>query len=737
MGRRPAPAGLSAARRRRCRTADGRRHGPGRRGLLGLPACARSSQPSWSSASWGPARPRSAGWSHRALGREFIDTDLMIERATRMTISELFQREGELSFRRREMAAIDRAISVPGRVIAVGGGAVLSAENRTALKQAGLLVYLRATPRPWPAGSPGSPTGRCSRTPPTGPAASATCWSPAAPSAETAGDVAIASPTATTSSRSPSTSLDWYRRRVGAHGRPLTRQVAASVPVPHAGGGYTGAHRERADVDRLDEAASELPGAEAAAVVSSPPLAAVAGRVGGLTRRRLAVHQLEVPVGEEAKRLAVVRLGCTSGWPRSRPAGPTRWWPSAAEPPPTWPGSRPRPGCCGVPLVNVPTTVLGMVDAAVRGKTGVDLEAGKNLVGSFHQPVAVVADLDTLAGLPTAEVRSGLAEVAKAGLVGDPALAEALARLGQGRPWPATQPPSPPGRGARSRSRQPWSARTSTRTAVPRWVGRRVGNRVPRWVGGPELRGSPHPATPWSGWPGTMGCGTGRRWRSAHGVRGQGGRGRSGWPGRGWPTAAIELLAAVGLPVGGVTPRPRPGPGRHGHRRSSARACAWSCCATSSQPEVVTSQTARSWSRHPSSLRTSVKTCRGPGRGRWLLVLHGPQPGCAGPARPRALRRPRPGPDHGPAGQAGRRARPGRGRPPVRPRGRPGRGPALRRPAAGWPPPCATQGAGSPLCGPRRRRGLGIPVVEVHLSERPRHASAGATTWPWPRWPPP
>jgi 3-dehydroquinate synthase len=82
----------------------------------------------------------------------------------------------------------------------------------------------------------------------------------------------------------------------------------------------------------------------------------------------------------------------------------------------------------GVPLVNLPTTVLGMVDAAVGGKTGVDLDAGKNLVGAFHQPVAVVADLDTLAGLPTAEVRSGLAEVAKAGLAGDPALAEALHR---------------------------------------------------------------------------------------------------------------------------------------------------------------------------------------------------------------------------------------------------------------------------------------------------------------------
>jgi 3-dehydroquinate synthase len=68
-----------------------------------------------------------------------------------------------------------------------------------------------------------------------------------------------------------------------------------------------------------------------------------------------------------------------------------------------------------------------MVDAAIGGKTGVDLPAGKNLVGAFHQPVAVVADLDALAGLPPVEVRSGLAEVAKAGLVGDPDLVAALA----------------------------------------------------------------------------------------------------------------------------------------------------------------------------------------------------------------------------------------------------------------------------------------------------------------------
>jgi 3-dehydroquinate synthase len=228
------------------------------------------------------------------------------------------------------------------------------------------------------------------------------------------------------------------------HGRPLSRGPAgkwsgslasegaraapvARVRVATGGGGYpvligTGL------VDRLEELLPPLPGAEAAAVVATAPVAAVADRVGrALGRRGLAVHRLEVPAGEEAKRLEVL-----AGLYERLAAVPTRRTDPvvavgggattdvAGFAAATW--------LRGVPLVNVPTTVLGMVDAAIGGKTGVDLDAGKNLVGAFHQPMAVVADLDTLAGLPAAEVRSGLAEVAKAGLAGDPALAEALAR---------------------------------------------------------------------------------------------------------------------------------------------------------------------------------------------------------------------------------------------------------------------------------------------------------------------
>ncbi|MCU1680128.1 MAG: aroB [Amycolatopsis sp.] len=78
----------------------------------------------------------------------------------------------------------------------------------------------------------------------------------------------------------------------------------------------------------------------------------------------------------------------------------------------------------GVRLVNVPTTLLGMVDAAVGGKTGINTEAGKNLVGVFHEPSAVLVDLATLETLPPNELVAGMAEVVKTGFIADPRILE-------------------------------------------------------------------------------------------------------------------------------------------------------------------------------------------------------------------------------------------------------------------------------------------------------------------------
>jgi 3-dehydroquinate synthase len=169
-----------------------------------------------------------------------------------------------------------------------------------------------------------------------------------------------------------------------------------------------------------------LAGTAKAAVVHAPPLAALAGAaVETLQTAGVAAEAVVVPDAEAAKTAEVAaglweefgRLGMTrsdavvgvGGGAVTDLAG------FAAA---TW--------TRGVRVVQVPTSLLGMVDAAVGGKTGINTGAGKNLVGAFHPPAAVLADTDVLAGLPEAEFRSGLAEVVKCGFIADGAILDLL-----------------------------------------------------------------------------------------------------------------------------------------------------------------------------------------------------------------------------------------------------------------------------------------------------------------------
>ncbi len=86
-----------------------------------------------------------------------------------------------------------------------------------------------------------------------------------------------------------------------------------------------------------------------------------------------------------------------------------------------WPGFAAATTLRGLPFVQIPTTLLSQVDSSVGGKTGINTAHGKNLLGAFHQPHMVLADTGTLATLPIRELRAGYAEIAKAGLIGDPA----------------------------------------------------------------------------------------------------------------------------------------------------------------------------------------------------------------------------------------------------------------------------------------------------------------------------
>jgi 3-dehydroquinate synthase len=136
-------------------------------------------------------------------------------------------------------------------------------------------------------------------------------------------------------------------------------------------------------------------------------------------------HLIEIPDGEDAKQLAVAgacwdalgELGFTrsdaivglGGGATTDLAG----WVAAA-----W--------LRGVSVVQVATTLAGMVDAAIGGKTGINTARGKNLVGAFHPPAAVLCDLDLLGTLPAADYRAGLAEVVKCGFIADPAILDLI-----------------------------------------------------------------------------------------------------------------------------------------------------------------------------------------------------------------------------------------------------------------------------------------------------------------------
>ena len=185
-----------------------------------------------------------------------------------------------------------------------------------------------------------------------------------------------------------------------------------SVRVESSLGPYD-VYIERGAVDRL---ASLVGDADRVALIHAPAVAATARAV--TVRLGLPVTLIEVPDAERAKTPEVLAR-C---WDALAAAGLTRndlvvglgggtTTDLAGFVAATW--------LRGVAYVSVPTTVLAMVDAAVGGKTGINLTAGKNLVGSFYEPRAVLCDLALLDTLPARDVRAGLAEVVKCGFIAD------------------------------------------------------------------------------------------------------------------------------------------------------------------------------------------------------------------------------------------------------------------------------------------------------------------------------
>jgi 3-dehydroquinate synthase len=176
----------------------------------------------------------------------------------------------------------------------------------------------------------------------------------------------------------------------------------------------------------LDDLTRVLDGRHRVAILHQPVLTQTAEAIRHhLSEKGIDVHRIEIPDAEAGKELPVVgfvwdvlgRIGIgrrdaivsLGGGAATDVAG------FAAA---TW--------LRGVDIVHVPTTLLAMVDAAVGGKTGINTDAGKNLVGAFHQPLAVLVDLATLETLPRNEIVAGMAEIVKAGFIADPVILDMI-----------------------------------------------------------------------------------------------------------------------------------------------------------------------------------------------------------------------------------------------------------------------------------------------------------------------
>jgi 3-dehydroquinate synthase len=205
----------------------------------------------------------------------------------------------------------------------------------------------------------------------------------------------------------------------------VTVQVAVDPPYPVIIG--TGL---------LGELTKLLADRHRVAILHQPVLAQTAESIRkGLASKGVDAHRIEIPDAEAGKDLPVVgfiwevlgRIGIDrkdalvslGGGAATDVAG------FAAA---TW--------LRGVSIAHVPTTLLGMVDAAIGGKTGINTDAGKNLVGAFHQPIAVLVDLATLKTLPRNELIAGMAEVVKAGFIADPVILDLI----EADPQAATDP---------------------------------------------------------------------------------------------------------------------------------------------------------------------------------------------------------------------------------------------------------------------------------------------------------
>lgn len=340
-----------------------------------------------------------------ALGKAAIDLDTLVEQTIGMSIPAYVASAGAEAFRDAESRTLEALCADrPNAVVALGGGSLLRAANRAAVEACGPVV--------------------CIHTPPEALARRVERKAGSRPFSKNA-DALLK----TLADRKPH--YDSFPLRVDVSGKQPPQEVWPKVLA--AFGRYiVSGMGPTYPVLTAPDAIAELPRALARLeprprhlllVGDSNTVPLYAGRVMKALGVEIPCHT--IPAGEAHKTLATVQ----SIWEAMQRAGLERTdavialgggvtgdlTGFAAA---TW--------LRGIRWINLPTTLLAMVDAGIGGKTGADLPSGKNLIGAFHPPCAVLSDTATLATLPEREIRCGLAETYKHALIGDPGLIPVL-----------------------------------------------------------------------------------------------------------------------------------------------------------------------------------------------------------------------------------------------------------------------------------------------------------------------
>ncbi len=368
----------------------------------------------------------------RRLGRLFVDMDGVIEQRVGKPIARIFAEEGEETFRRMEAELCRELCAGDGLVIATGGGTLVNPENRARMAERGVVICLEADPEEI-LRRVGNDSGR-----------------PLLQVSDRRARIAEL----LAARRSAYAAIPWHVDTTGRSVEEAVEEVLriagfVALTVRYPGGEYP-IHVGEGALAHVGDAlrAVGAPEGSAVAIVSNPVVAPLYGpRVeASLRAAGFSPFLCLIPDGEQHKNLSTVAdlygQFLTGGLDRSGTVlalgggvvGDVAGFAAATF-------------LRGVRFAQVPTSLLAMVDSSIGGKTGVDLPQGKNLVGAFWQPAVVVIDPTVLETLPPEELRSGMAELIKHGIIGDASLfaeMEAIvpqaAELPVARPWEAITP---------------------------------------------------------------------------------------------------------------------------------------------------------------------------------------------------------------------------------------------------------------------------------------------------------